>query len=405
MKDYNINVNFNDGTIESDFMELVENDYNSTKLNFKFDIDERIVLKILYPDGTIAYVNDIVNNEYVFQEGLLSQDGEYQMELAAYDGTGRLTNYETMAFYVRPELVSTDEIVEPDDRVPILDNLINEVENLDLDATKSDDIATITIKKKDGTIKTVEIRDGIDGIGLNYNWVSTSLGIKREDEQEYQYVNLKGDKGDAGAIKMVIVNELPQTGSDDTIYLVPNDDPETGNNYDEYVYINNAWEKLGGIQVEVDLTDYVKNTDYATDSTGGVVKSNNYYNGLVSNAGTLYCSVNTYQGYQSKDNASFISKGTLENVITGKGLVSNIDYASSNVGGVVKVNSNYGTAMANGYIIGDERSYAGYNQMSNYGLIGKGTLENVITGKDLTTKAYVDNAIASAITDALGGSY
>lgn len=163
MKEYNITVNFQDGTIDSDFMELVENDYNSTTLKFKFDTDERVVLKMLYPDETVAYVNDIVNNEFTFGPGLLSQDGQYKMELTAYDGSGRLTNYATMDFYVRPELVSTDEIVEPDDRVPILDNLINEVENIDIDAAKEDGIATITITKKDGTTETVEIEDGAQG--------------------------------------------------------------------------------------------------------------------------------------------------------------------------------------------------------------------------------------------------
>lgn len=45
---------------------------------------------------------------------------------------------------------------------------------------------------------------GADGIGLNYNWLGNSLGVKREDESAYQYVNLqgsqgpKGDKGDKG---------------------------------------------------------------------------------------------------------------------------------------------------------------------------------------------------------------
>lgn len=68
-----------------------------------------------------------------------------------------------------------------------------------------------------------------------------------------------------------------------------------------------------------DLTDYVKNTDYATNSKGGVVKANNYYNANISsNSGTLFCDTNTYVQYGRKEDNSFISKGTLENVITGK---------------------------------------------------------------------------------------
>lgn len=45
---------------------------------------------------------------------------------------------------------------------------------------------------------------GSDGVGLNYAWNGTSLGVKREDEANFSYTNLagpqglKGDKGDLG---------------------------------------------------------------------------------------------------------------------------------------------------------------------------------------------------------------
>lgn len=163
MKEYNIIVNFSEGYIDTAHIELVQNDYNSTTFNFKFDTTDRVVLKMLYPDNTIAYVNDVVDNTFVLEPGILSQDGTYQIELSSYSNDGRLTAFATMEFYVRKELVSTDEIVEPDDRVPILDNLINEVNNLDIDGIKEDDIATITITKKDGTTKTIQLHDGQDG--------------------------------------------------------------------------------------------------------------------------------------------------------------------------------------------------------------------------------------------------
>ena len=178
MKDYNIVVNFQDGSIESNFMELVQNDYNTTTLNFKFDTDDRVLFKMLYPDNETEYIIDIENNQLVLGPGILSQDGIYKIELASYPTDGRVTAYATMEFYVRKELISTDEIVEPDDRVPILDNLINEVDNINISATKEDDVATITVTKKDGTTDTVEIYDGEIG----------PQGPKGD----------KGDKGDTG---------------------------------------------------------------------------------------------------------------------------------------------------------------------------------------------------------------
>ena len=39
---------------------------------------------------------------------------------------------------------------------------------------------------------------GSDGVGLEYSWSGTSLGVKREDQVNYVYTPLKGEKGDTG---------------------------------------------------------------------------------------------------------------------------------------------------------------------------------------------------------------
>lgn len=41
-------------------------------------------------------------------------------------------------------------------------------------------------------------RNGDKGVGLNFIWNGTQLGVKREDEGTYQYVNLKGEEGAKG---------------------------------------------------------------------------------------------------------------------------------------------------------------------------------------------------------------
>lgn len=71
---------------------------------------------------------------------------------------------------------------------------------------------------------------------------------------------------------------------------------------------------------EEDLADYVKNTDYAKNNKGGVVKIAGWARTQVDNDGVLLATVSNYEGYQGAANASFISKGTLENVIAGKNL-------------------------------------------------------------------------------------
>ena len=57
-----------------------------------------------------------------------------------------------------------------------------------------------------------------------------------------------------------IVNSLPATGDAGVFYFVPNSG-EQNNIYDEYLYVNNAWEKLG--TTEIDLSNYLQKTDIA----------------------------------------------------------------------------------------------------------------------------------------------
>ena len=80
-----------------------------------------------------------------------------------------------------------------------------------------------------------------------------------------------------------------------------------------------------GSTVEFSVADLVaglvSTTDYATSSVGGVIKVGQYNIGI-SSTGNLQSTTSTYAQYQSADNKTFIGKGTLENVITGKELVS-----------------------------------------------------------------------------------
>ena len=240
------------------------------------------------------------------------------------------------------------------------------IDNIDISGQKVGKITTITITKKDGTTEEFELEDGM---GLDYIWNGTSLGIKREDEQNYTYVDLKGEKGEPGAIKMRIVQELPQTGSDDTIYLVPLASPESQeNNYAEYIYINGNWELLGKIGIHVDLSDY-----YTKQET----------------------------------NALLDGKADTSDIPDLTDYVKNTDYATNNVGGVIKTNSNYGTNItATGTLTGATKTYAQYlENLYGAGFITKGTLENVIEGKQLTDKTYVDGLVGdvSSTIDLING--
>lgn len=59
-------------------------------------------------------------------------------------------------------------------------------------------------------------------------------------------------------IDFQVVTSLPTTGVKGTIYLVANGGGNN-NSYDEYVYVNSKWEKIG--TTEVDLSNYLQSTD------------------------------------------------------------------------------------------------------------------------------------------------
>lgn len=60
-------------------------------------------------------------------------------------------------------------------------------------------------------------------------------------------------------LSLEVVQTLPATGDADKIYLVPKTSAGTQNVYDEYIYTNNAWEKIG--DTEVDLSNYYQKSE------------------------------------------------------------------------------------------------------------------------------------------------
>ena len=80
-----------------------------------------------------------------------------------------------------------------------------------------------------------------------------------------------GPKGEPGVVKFKVVNELPETDTENAIYLLPVTEGAEDNLFDEYIWVNGKWEKIGSAAVAVDMTGYVKNTDIATSTTPGVI--------------------------------------------------------------------------------------------------------------------------------------
>lgn len=308
-------------------------EYNITPCEFTFTEEYENLAKIAIfssCDGTVIKT-PILNNQCAIPIEVLQHSGNVSLGVYAYetDNDELVLRYSPTPKYfnVRKgsfKVGNDPELPSPTEWERVLEQInqaIEETNNLSITANKEGKVTTITITKKDGTTQTIEIEDGKS---LEFKWQGTSLGIRQEGQSQYQYTNLQGPKGDAGAVKMIIVQVLPTEDIDENaIYLVPLENPtEEGNNYTEYVYINNQWELLGKIGVQVDLTDYVKNTDYASASVGGVIKAVSNMGFQVSSSGVLQPTAINYTNYQSASNYLNIGKGTLEAVITGKDLTT-----------------------------------------------------------------------------------
>lgn len=64
-------------------------------------------------------------------------------------------------------------------------------------------------------------------------------------------------------LNVLVVTALPTSNiSNKTIYLVPKSKTETNNIYDEYLYVNNKWEKIG--DTSIDLTNYALKSEIPT---------------------------------------------------------------------------------------------------------------------------------------------
>ena len=147
---------------------------------------------------------------------------------------------------------------------------------------------------------------------------------------------------------------------------------------------------------------YITNTSYASSSTGGVIKVNTYYGTSMTSAGSLQGGVKTYANYEDTNSTSknaLISKGTLENVITGKGLVASSSLAT------VATTGNYND-LTNKPTIPDVSTLAPKNNVDVYTTsesqigtyLGSTVYRKVISGTTISLSADNDQNIAHNIS-------
>lgn len=505
---------------EKDIKSLISGDYNSTKLVFDFDIEDGTkVFEMKNENNEIVYAGEINNNELILvgkDENdnnctLFNTKGTYAFEVTLYGNDSKLTSVHGAFSVQQEEVVISDDVAES--HLPIFDEMINnledalsEVETIDIDVEKVDSSTTVTLTKKDGTTKEVEILDGVDGIdgqdgrngtdgqdgitptiGNNGNWYlgetdtgKPSRGIQGETGAAGQngqdgYTPIKGvdyfTSEDIASLN--IPTNLSDLTDDTTHRLVSDSEKSTWNsksdfsgNYNDLTNkptkLSEFTDDLGSnpththsqyltthqdISSKQDITDNTLNTNNKTvpsaiNEVNSIAKGanqalsySNYqamvtaFNSLANNVHNVGQNVmiitlnvpdlwissieSTSQSYTYTSDSDFtnalatngyvqVGYYKLSALETQKvdltNYVTNTDYVESGKAGIIRLSSGLGAS--NGYIYLTVYSYENYNNATNGLFIGKGTLENVITGKNLETGNNKVTTISSSSTNA-----
>lgn len=132
---------------------------------------------------------------------------------------------------------------------------LNKINGLEDGAEKN----IITKIKRNGTLVNVSNKE----VDIT---VPTKISELVDDKDLVNKTAVQKMISDARHMKKEIVATKPSTGDENTIYLVgPKGD---GNNvYEEWLYINGKWEKVGDTNTTVNLDGYLKETDIQTIST------------------------------------------------------------------------------------------------------------------------------------------
>lgn len=190
-----------------------------------------------------------------------------------------------------------------------------------------------------------EVDDAVDGEATTRE--SADLYLQEEIDAIVSSSDVKDIVGTYTDLQNYDTSTL---GNDDIVKVLQDSTHSDAMTYYRWVITggNGAWSYIGQegpyytkSEIDTTLVPYVKNTDYASSSTGGVIKLGN---GLYLTNGVATFSNTSYPDYLTKTNTYAISKGTLENVITGKdlttkayvdGLVGDIATALDNIQGEV----------------------------------------------------------------------
>lgn len=229
-----------------------------------------------------------------------------------------------------------ERIANENERIELYEDMIQKVENDYFKGEKGDtgergpqgeayEITEEDYEEIENQVKTdiqpilEEVKDNSETAISIAKGANQSLTYQDYSEMVTIFNSLDKDKYKVGQNILIVTLNVPDlwiSAIEETAfpYMYSNDD----------IFISEL-QATGRVQVghyilsaletqKVDLTEYVKNTDYATTSKAGLIKLYSNYGTSVVNGELLACQTKTYAQYKIISPNLFVGKGTLENI-------------------------------------------------------------------------------------------
>ena len=192
-------VSFLNRTITKKNTEIVQGDYNTTKLTFQFEediTDQTIVFQLSNPEGNLILSDDITKTREITLGGRNPEDdtaysvftapGQYPFELIMYSNNSKLTSA-TGWLVVAKRQVPEDSDAGTEVYLPLFDDLLlkaQKIANVDVSLEETEKGASFSVTNQKGEGKTVLLRHGKNGDpGKSAYEIAVAHGFEGTEEE------------------------------------------------------------------------------------------------------------------------------------------------------------------------------------------------------------------------------
>ncbi len=291
-------------------------------------------------DVTFQKLFDDLTSNYLTLTSDVTKYSELDMSIQFVDNDSEVVARTSVAhLIVENSIINTGDVQADDDKVVILNELIDDVSNLNVESTKTEDGVEVTFTSKDGTKTTRKLTNGVDGKD-GIDGTNGTNGINGTNGTDGKNATING----LNAINIIAGDNIELSQEDNNLSIkavIPEDVAPiilganeivelhnlTPRMSDNQVFCESIFEKYGDGLFYVNSNFYLSNsTEDVTDANDSIdvgstiivsnkgrsilVFSNNWYYNI-----KYYKCVNTYADINSRYNLTTLTTEKLYDLI------------------------------------------------------------------------------------------